>query len=161
MDNSIYIRPLLISDAIKIIEWDNRPHHRICNGEKRHQSEDLETEKAWFKYRLEKTTDKCFAICMNFSSQHVGNIELTNITSSCARCEVFIGSTTVSEEAIVKEAIVRIKEYAFSYLKLNEIYADVHRDHLPLLSAFIQSGFDTNGLQSATFLRFYLHRINN
>lgn len=146
MDNSIYIRPLLISDANRILEWNNDPDRWLYDKEERHQFTDLEIEKAWLAYRFEKTSDKCFAICMNFSDQHVGNIELTNITPTNARCEVFIGNKTLSEEACAKSAIVRITDYAFSYLKLKEMYADVHREHLPILSAFKQSGFDTDGL---------------
>ncbi len=158
MDNSIYIRPLLISDANKTFEWDNDPDRWKYDSEERYQFTALEVEKAWLAYRLGKTPDKCFAICMNFSDQHVGNIELTNINQTNARCEVFIGDKAVSEEAIVKGAIVRIVDYAFSYLKVNEIYADVHRENLILLSAFKQCGFDSNGLQNTVFLRFSLHR---
>lgn len=158
MDNSIYIRPLLISDANKTLEWDSDPDRWLYDSEERHRFADLETEKAWLTYRLEKTSDKCFAICTNFSDQHVGNIELTNINPIDARCEVFIGDKALSEEAIAKSAIVRIADYAFSYLKLNEIYADVHREHLFFLSAFKKCGFESDGLQNTAILRLHLHR---
>lgn len=160
MENSIYIRPLLITDANKTLEWDNDPDRWLNDNQKWHQYGDLDTESAWLTYRLENTSDKCFAICINSSDEHVGNIELSNITPVNARCEVFIGNKTLCEEAIAKNAIASIANYAFSYLQLKEIYADVGSEQLSIISAFEQNGFESDGLQNTAVRRMNLRSMN-
>ncbi len=91
MNYAIYLRPLRVSDAQNNVKWDTDTNHRKHTREMSEQYMPLDIEVGWLSYILGSTTDKCFAICLNFTDRHIGNIELTNISDHDAQCNILIG----------------------------------------------------------------------
>ncbi|PYF74674.1 GNAT family N-acetyltransferase [Pedobacter nutrimenti] len=157
MDYSIYIRPLLISDAEKSFLWRNDPDLWRHTREEWSKCTELESEVSWIKYTLEKTTDKCFAICLNSPDQHIGNVELTNIADQKARCSVLIGEKVLWGKGIAKRAINLVSDYAFSYQKLKALFIEVYKENYASLSAYKKCGFVEDGLLENGFVLLILN----
>ena len=141
MDDSIYIRPLLISDASKTFLWSNDPDLWKFSKVKWNPCPHMEIEVNWMRFLLEKTTDKYFAICMNLSDQHIGNLQLTNITNQAARCCVIIGEKLFWGRGLAVRAIMLMADYAFRYKKLKRLSVEIHSQNTAALYAYKKCGF--------------------
>ncbi|PAW95355.1 hypothetical protein CKK33_18360 [Mucilaginibacter sp. MD40] len=156
MDYSIYIRPLLISDAENNLKWSIDPELWKLTGENPEKYISMDLEAAWLSYVLQNTTDKCFAICLNFPDHHIGNIELTNISDEEARCNVLIGEKLFWGKGIAGRALSLVSNYAFSYLKLKRLYTKIYSENKPALSVFKNCGFIQIGLAENNFIKLTL-----
>lgn len=77
-------------------------------------------EVGWLSYVLGSTSDKCFAICLNFTERHIGIIELTNISDHDAQGNILIGEKEFWGKGIATKAMQMISEFAFCHLKLKQ-----------------------------------------
>ncbi|WP_394772545.1 GNAT family N-acetyltransferase [Mucilaginibacter sp.] len=127
MNYAIYLRPLRVSDAQNNVKWDTDTNHRKHTREMSEQYMPLDIEVGWLSYILGSTTDKCFAICLNFTDRHIGNIELTNISDHDAQCNILIGEKEFRGKGIATKAMQLISEFAFSHLKLKQLYRTVYQ----------------------------------
>jgi RimJ/RimL family protein N-acetyltransferase len=160
MDYSIYIRPLLVSDAENNLKWSTDPELWKCTGERPEQYVSMDVEAGWISYLLLKTTDKCFAICLNLPDHHIGNIEITNISDQAARCNVLIGEKEYWGKGIAGKALSLVSDYAFSYLKLKSLYTKIYRENKPALSVFNKCGFVEKEWVENNFMILTLDRQN-
>ena len=127
MDYSIYLRPLHISDAQNNVKWNIDTDHQNYTGEMPEQYLPLDIEVGWLSYILGSTSDKCFAICLNFTDRPIGNIELTNISDHDAQCNILIGEKEFSGKGIATKAMQLISEFAFNNLKIKHLYRTVYQ----------------------------------
>jgi|GEM_PF-3074959 hypothetical protein len=82
----------------------------------------LDIEAGWLSYILGSTTAKCFAICLNFTDRPIGNIELTKISDHDAQWKILIGEKEFWGKGIATKAMQLVSEFAFSHLKLKQLY---------------------------------------
>lgn len=155
---SIYIRPLLINDADRTVLWSNDPELWEFSKGRWSICSHMDMEIGWIKYVLEKTTDRYFAICINSSNQHIGNIQLTNIAIHKARCCVVIGEKSLWGKGLATRAIMLAADYAFSYRRLDQLYIEIHRGNVAALSAYKKCGFVQDGIDESNYVLFKLSR---
>ncbi len=160
MNYAIYIRPLLINDALKNYKWSNDPDLWSYAGDAPHKYISMDAEVGWLSYVLGHTTDKCFAICLVDSDQHIGNIELTNITRIDARCNIFIGEKDLWRKGIAGKALQAIIEFAFSYLQLKALKAEIYQDNNAARAVYKKCGFSEEKFVNENFYRLTLKRRN-
>ena len=133
MDYSIYLRPLRISDATNNIKWGIGTDLCKCTKETPEQCLQKDIEVGWLSYVLGKTTDKYFAICLNFTDRHIGNVELTNISDHDAQCNILIGEKEFWGKGFATKAVQMVSEFAFSYLKLKTLNLSMYKKMMPLI----------------------------
>jgi len=157
MNYSIYIRPLLTSDTERTFLWSNDPELWKFSKARWNACSDKDMEFNWIRFLLEKTTDRYFAICLNLSDQHIGNVQLTNITAQTARCCVIIGEKLLWGRGLATRAIMLISDYAFNYKKLEQLFVEIHRQNIAAMIAYKKCGFVKYGENRDDYSLFKLN----
>ena len=141
MNFEIYIRPLIINDAKTSYKWRNNPEVWTYTGGRPDKfiTEGIELE--WIAKAIQRTGEYRFAICLKDNDQYIGNIQLTDITSSDAQYHIFIGETEFWGKGIAKRATNLILDYAFNHLDLNRVYLEVNPLHQAAIIVYEKSGF--------------------
>lgn len=156
MDYSIYLRPLQVSDAENNLKWNIDPVLWKDTGEQPDQYTSVDVEKDWLSFLLQKTTDQYFAICLNHSGHHIGNVEITNISGQWARCNVLIGEKDFRGKGIATKALNVVGNHAFLNLGIKNLYTKIYLGNKPALSVFKKCGFVEKELLDIDFIKLTL-----
>lgn len=140
MENSVYIRPLQLEDALTSYKWRNNAKIWRFTGNKpdRYITPEIETE--WLANVLKKENDNRFAICLTENDQYIGNVFFTDITPEQAEIHIFIGEIEHWGKHHAYDAICQIGLYGFEELGLQRIVAKVNKKNLATSSLWSKSG---------------------
>ena len=137
----LHLRPLKEEDALISYQWRNNPEIWKHTGTKpdRYITPDIEHE--WIVRVLNNKKEKRLAICISDTNTYIGNVYLTDITSTDAEFHIFIGDTKYWNLGLGISATLLTIDYGFNKLKLNLIYLYVNKNHLKAISVYKKAGF--------------------
>lgn len=169
MNPSVYIRPLVVQDALISYQWRNNPRIWRFTGSRPDQYITPEMETAWLYDVLKRENERRFAICLQGDNKYIGNIFLTDIQDNEAQMHVFIGEMEYWGKKRAYEAICMIFDYGFNDLMLDAIYVQINSKNAAAIVLGKMAGFkkeseyyDTNKemmLEKMTFTRsMYEHQ---
>jgi len=148
MTISVYIRPLVIEDALVSYAWRNDPLIWIYTGYKPTSYISAEAETKWLQTQLNKTNQARFAICVKELNTYIGNVQLLDITEHDAELHLFIGNKLYWGKGIGYQATVQMIRYGFLVKELDLIYLKVHPANISALSVYEKAGFEITGKQN-------------
>ncbi|MBG6234377.1 RimJ/RimL family protein N-acetyltransferase [Pedobacter sp. CAN_A7] len=141
MNESIYLRPLVLDDATTSYKWRNNPDvwkYSLFNPK---APITMEQETAWLEEILMRSDQKRFAICLTKNEKYIGNIQLIDISDQQAEFHLFIGDPDYWGKGIGTKATKLILDYAFFTLNLNNIRLDVDRKNEAAIKIYRRHGF--------------------
>ncbi len=151
---NVYLRKIVLFDV-------NANYHRWINDpevvkylEIRHTRRSLKDLREYVAGVIERKEDAFFAICLNETGRHIGNIKLgpINKTHGFANVGFLIGEREFWGKGIATEAVGLICRYAFETLKLRKVLAGCYEKNLASLRVFKKAGFKKEGAQEAQWL---------
>jgi len=148
MTISIYIRPLVVEDALVSYAWRNDPLIWIYTGYKPVNYITAVIETAWLQDELLKENQARFAICVKELNTYVGNIQLLDITAHDAELHLFIGNRLYWGKGIGYQATAKILNYGFLIKELDLIYLKVHPSNISAIAVYEKAGFEITGKQN-------------
>lgn len=151
--HSISLRPLTengdLANYLKGIN-DRDLTKYLEAGKRRHTVKDLQD----FISRMNSGDDhRLFGIFLNGTGEHIGNITLDNIDMSNRKAEVGIFLWMHHGKGYATEAINLLVNYAFTYLKLNKIYAGAAVQNHASVALFKKCGFEEEGILKMDYLK--------
>lgn len=128
-------------------KWMNDPEVNKYM-ETRHQSQSIEAIKEYFQNHTDKVSEPWFAICINGSNEHIGNLKLgpINWIHRFADLSLFIGEKNYWGKGYGTEAIDLAVNYAFKILNLHKVKAGIYAPNNGSFLAFKRAGFKECGL---------------
>ena len=147
--NKIHLRPVTSADVgDRYIGWMNDPEVTRYL-EVRFSAQTRETIAAFVQKMSGKADEPFFAICLNESGEHLGNIKLGPINPHHRTADVslFIGEKGWWGKGIASEAIALVTRHAFEDLKLNKLKAGSYSNNEGSARAFERCGWVREGLQ--------------
>ncbi|MBG6234374.1 RimJ/RimL family protein N-acetyltransferase [Pedobacter sp. CAN_A7] len=141
MNESIYLRPLVLDDVTASYKWRNNPE--VCKYTLYNLNEviTMEQETALIEESLKRSNQKSFAICLTKNEKHIGNINLIDIANQQAEVQLFIGDQDYWGKGISTKATKLILDYAFFTLNLNNIRFDVDKNNEAAIKIYTRQGF--------------------
>lgn len=140
MNESVYIRPLLVEDAATSYKWRNdaeiwrhtesRPDRLITE----------QMEREWALKVINDPSRINYAICLKQSNKYIGNIYLVNVKDGRGELGIFIGDKDQWGKGYAQEALLLMKKLAYSEFGVNEISIGVNKDNVPALVTYLKSG---------------------
>jgi RimJ/RimL family protein N-acetyltransferase len=105
-------------------------------------------QKKWFERLISDNTKVVFAICLNDSGEHIGNVSLSEIDfiNRNARFSIFIHSGKARGKGIGTEATNLTLQYGFNYLNLHKIYLKTTSDNIGAMKMYENIGFIQEGI---------------
>ncbi|MNU43927.1 Spermidine N(1)-acetyltransferase [compost metagenome] len=159
MDNLVYIRPLVLSDANVSYQWRNDSDIWKYTEFKPDRYISLETEQEWIKGKLENKDERRFAICLKENNQYIGNIQLLTINNGLASFHIFIGEKSLWGNGIGKQATKLILKYAFFELGLKCVLLEVNPLNIPAYKTYERMGFVAVGSNEVNgFIKMKLNK---
>lgn len=138
--HNVYIRPLREEDSKISYKWRNDPHIWTFTGSKPDKEITYEIETEWILKVLSDHTARRFAIIVD--ENYVGNIQLTNISSTSAEYHIFIGNKEYWGKGVAYLATYQILNYAKEELKLLNINLSVREDNIGAVKTYLKNGFE-------------------
>ncbi|WP_315817038.1 GNAT family N-acetyltransferase [Paraflavitalea speifideaquila] len=126
MNPSVYIRPLVVQDALISYQWRNNPRIWRFTGARPDKYITPEMETAWLFDVLRRENERRFAICLLMDNKYIGNIFLTDILEGEAQMHIFIGEMEYWGKRRAYESICLIFDYGFNELILDTIYVQIN-----------------------------------
>lgn len=145
----IYLRPLEISDAEgNYPNWLNDP--KVCQYNS--HGDTLYTREIASAYIASITNNPTccvFAICLNSSDQHIGNVSLQQISqkNQSAEFAILIGDSSIYGSGIGYEVGQLLLTYAFTILKLHRIYCGTHGKNIGMQYLALKLGMKEEGIR--------------
>ena len=146
----------------KIVPFDvNANYHRWINDpevaqylEVRHTRRSMKDLRDYVTGVIERKEEAFFAICLNETGRHIGNIKLGPINKEhrFAHIGFLIGEREFWGQGIATEAVELITRYAFETLKLHKVLAGCYENNLASLRVFKKKGFKKEGVQESQWL---------
>jgi len=159
MDNLVYIRPLVLSDANVSYRWRNDADIWKYTEFKPDRDISLEAEQEWIKGKLANKDERRFAICLKGNNQYIGNIQLLNINNGLASFHLFIGKKTLWGNGIGKQATKLILKYAFFELSLKCVLLEVNPLNISACKTYERMGFVAVGSNEVNgFIKMKLNK---
>jgi len=159
MDNLVYIRPLVLSDANVSYQWRNDSDIWKYTEFKPDRYISLETEQEWIKGKLENKDERRFAICLKENNQYIGNIQLLTINNGLAYFHIFIGEKSLWGNGIGKQATKLILKYAFFELGLKCVLLEVNPLNISAYKTYERMGFVAVGSNEVNgFIKMKLNK---
>lgn len=159
MDNFVYIRPLVLSDANVSYRWRNDSEIWRFTEFKPDRYISLETERQWLKDKLENRNERRFAICLKENNQYIGNIQLLNINQGLASFHIFIGEKILWGKGIGQQATKLLLNYAFSQLGLDSVLLEVNQLNISACKTYEKMGFVPVGTNAINgFIKMKLNK---
>ena len=142
---SLYLRPLVIQDALPSYMWRNDPQVWKYTMKKmtRYITPEIETE--WLKECLSRSDQASFAICLKELDTYVGNVRLIDIKDQTAEINIFIGNKLYWGRGIGYQAITQILDFGFREANLESIFLRVHPANISALHIYEKAGFEIKG----------------
>jgi len=147
----IHLRPVTLDDVTdRYVRWMNDAEvTRFL--EVRWAKQTAETIRAYVQQLLSKSDEPFFAICVNGTGEHLGNIKLGPINPHHRTADVslVIGEKAWWGKGIATEAIRLVTAHAFDELGLRKLKAGCYAENLGSAHAFERCGWRREGLQRA------------
>lgn len=135
----VNIRPLKKEDAYTSVAWRNDKDVFKFTGNTYENVITLENELEWITKVIQNQNEyRCAIIC---DGEYVGNIYLTDITSSDATYHIFIGNKKYWGKGVAFQASKLILDYAFNQLNLNGVKLRVRPQNISALKLYKKLGF--------------------
>jgi RimJ/RimL family protein N-acetyltransferase len=145
MTISIYIRPLVVEDALTSYLWRNDPQIWAYTMKKMTRYITTEIETAWLQGSLGRTDQANFAICVKELDTYIGNIRLVDIQDQKAEIHLFIGNKLFWRKGVGYQAIILILIHGFLEINLENIWLRVHPANISALRVYEKTGFEITG----------------
>ena len=142
--NTIYLRPLTISDAKQYyINWlnDKEVNRFLESRFNDHSIEDLK------KYisNFDQKSRFLFGIFDNTSDLHIGNLTLDISPHNVAYFGYLIGEKNYWGTPAATEAICLILDFAFNFMKVRKVWGGISKSNLPAIFNIHRLGFQREG----------------
>lgn len=157
MKASIFLRPLVIDDAMTSFQWRNNPEVWKFTPFRPAAPITAEIETNWLRDVLQREDQKRFAICLSETKRYIGNVQLINIADGLAEFHLFIAETDWWGKGIGSQATSLILDYGFNTLHLDKVVLDVNPENSGAVAVYKKLGFKETGYD-AQFVRMELHR---
>lgn len=142
---SIYLRPLVIEDALTSFAWRNDPQIWTFTMKKMTRYITAEIETAWLQGILDQPDQANFAICVKELDTYIGNIRIVDIKDKGAEIHLFIGNKLYWRKGVGYQAIMQIIRYGFFEINLENIWLRVHPTNIAALHVYEKAGFEITG----------------
>jgi ribosomal-protein-alanine N-acetyltransferase len=145
----IHLRPVALTDV-------NERYHRWMNDsdvtrflEVRFSPQSMDDVRQYVEKISSKKDEPFFAICLNETGEHIGNIKLGPINQHHRNADVslVIGEKNHWGKGYAAEAIGLVTRYAFEKLGLNKLKAGCYGENEGSARAFEKNGWQREGLQ--------------
>ena len=95
----------------------------------------------------ESSSNILFGIFSKRNDKHIGNIKLGSINSFHSRADLglIIGDKSFWGKGIAFESICLVRDYAFTQLVLQKLYAGCYESNVGSKKAFLKAGFKVEG----------------
>jgi RimJ/RimL family protein N-acetyltransferase len=140
MTYQIYLRSLVVEDALTSFQWRNNPKIWRFTGSRPDKPVTPEMETAWLRSVLGREDEKRFAICLCEDHRYIGNIYLTHISNNRAQLHIFLGDVQFWGKKRAFEAGWQALDYAFNTLQLELIFMEMHKNN-PGMGGVIKMGW--------------------
>ena len=144
--NTIYLRILEETDLEKTIAWINDPEISEIMGYLPVKSKTAQLN--WYKSIDGDPSRYIFAICLNQTNEHIGNVGLGNIDYINSHCmfNIFIAQKENRSNGIGTEATKLALSFAFNQLNLNKVYLRTSERFISANKMYIKMGFVRDGV---------------
>lgn len=141
MSSLIYLRPLKIEDAQTSYKWRNDPDIWTHTGFVPVQEVTPQIEKKWLSNVLIRADEKRYAVCIKYTHEYIGNVQLRHINENTAEFELFIGEKKYWGKGIGYEATRQLLQIAFTVLELATVYLYVKPSNNIAIRCYNRAGF--------------------
>ncbi len=151
---NVYLRKIVLFDVnANYYRWMNDPQV-VQFLEVRHTRRSMKDLREYVAGIIEGKEEAFFAICLNETGRHIGNIKLGPINKVHGFAEVgfLIGEREFWGKGIATEAVSLIVRYAFETLQLRRVLAGCYADNLASLRVFKKAGFKKEGVLHSHWL---------
>lgn len=151
---NVYLRKIVMFDVnANYLQWMN-DSQVVQYLEVRHTRRTLKDLREYVTGVIERKDDAFFAICLNETGKHIGNIKLgpINRANGFAHIGLFIGDREYWGKGIATEAVSLIVRYAFETLGLHKVLAGCLANNEASLRVFKKNGFKKEGVQVSQWL---------
>lgn len=157
MKTSIFLRPLVLADAMTSFRWRNNPEVWKFTPFRPDIPITAEIETNWLRDILLREDQKRFAICLSETKRYVGNVQLINIADGMAEFHLFIAEMDCWGKGIGSQATSLILDYGFNTLHLDKILLDVNPENSGAVAIYKKLGFKKTAYEGQ-FIRMELQR---
>ena len=157
MKTSIFLRPLVIADAMTSFQWRNNPEVWKFTPFRPSAPITAEMETKWLSEILLREDQKRFAICLSETKRYVGNVQLINIADGVGEFHLFIAEMDCWGKGIGSQATALILDYGFNTLHLDKILLDVNPENSGAVAVYKKLGFKETGA-NGQFISMELQR---
>lgn len=157
MKAPVFLRPLVIADAMTSFQWRNNPEVWKFTPFRPSAPITAEMETKWLSEILLREDQKRFAICLTDTERYIGNVQLINIADGVAEFHLFIAEMDCWGKGIGSQATSLILDYGFNTLHLDKILLDVNPENSGAVAIYKKLGFKETGYEGG-FIRMELHR---
>lgn len=151
---NVYLRKIVLFDVnANYYRWMNDPEVSQFL-EVRHTRRSLKDLREYVADIIERKEDAFFAICLNETGRHIGNIKLGPINKDhgFANIGLVIGEREYWGKGIATEAVSLVTRYAFETLKLHKVLTGHYANNLAYARVFKKAGFKREGIQESQWL---------
>jgi [ribosomal protein S5]-alanine N-acetyltransferase len=151
---NIYLRPILETDATD--EYVNWMNDKAVNQflESRFVLATIQNVKKFIVDTNANASNYFFAMCLNSSNKHIGNIKLGPINHHHKRGDIglMIGDKSCWGKGYGTEAIGLISNFGLNELKLNKVTAGCYSNNKGSEKSFLKNGFVVEGVFKNHFM---------
>jgi RimJ/RimL family protein N-acetyltransferase len=144
--DNIFLRILEYSDIETTQKWINDPEISDIMGYL--PTKPLKQQEAWYSSIISDSSRYIFAICLNSSQEHIGNVALSNIDyiSRNTQLSIFIYASKHRGLGYGREATELALEFAFNRLNMHKVYLRTSPHFSNAISMYKKIGFTQEGL---------------
>lgn len=154
---NVFIRPINIEDVNqKYLNWLNDKDVNFYL-ETRHKKQNIKSINEYVLNAIKNRNIYMFAICLNNSLIHIGNIKLgpVNEYHNTADISYFLGDKKFWGRGLASEAVKLITSFAFNDLGLDKCNAGVYESNIASSKVLEKAGYTREGCIKSAF------KINN
>lgn len=143
----IYIRPIELTDVNQVyLGWLEDPEVNQFL-ETRHRPQSLPLIKQFVESKINSLNEHLFAICLNRSGRHIGNIKVGPINKyhHDADISLFIGDKKMWGKGYAAQAIYLASLFAFEEKKVEKLKAGCYSQNVGSRRAFSKCGYILEG----------------
>ncbi|MCC7176497.1 MAG: GNAT family N-acetyltransferase [Bryobacterales bacterium] len=146
----VQLAPLTPAHAGRMFTWMKDPW--VSDNLGLRSTPSLEATEAWIARALADESTCPFAILL--AGEHVGNVILDRIDRylSTARLSVYVGENQARAKGVASTGIWLAVRHGFCELGLHKIWLTVHALHPAAIRAYVNLGFQVEGVLRGEFL---------